>query len=219
MGNNFNEITQRARKLDTMIQEIADAAKQGIETINAEISRIDQITQANSASAEETASSSAELQSQADRLRAAVEELNRMVHTDAEAAAGQHIDYAAPAARTQAKAMPAAHQAPAAQMMKPVASKTAAKAPVAKAAPAPVKAGKTDNPTISSATSDSERSRRTRKHTSPPPVFRVAGFVLPLVRKTKRPTGRVVVSAVFRGEGTGAPAPVLLRSCQLCGLR
>jgi methyl-accepting chemotaxis protein len=84
VANHFNEITQRARKLDTMIQEIADAAKQqsqGIETINAEISRIDHITQANSASAEETASSSAELQSQADRLREAVEELNRMVHT------------------------------------------------------------------------------------------------------------------------------------------
>jgi len=90
VGNNFNEITQRARKLDTMIQEIADAAKQqsqGIETINAEISRIDHITQSNSASAEETASSSAELQSQADRLREAVEELNRMVHTESARAA------------------------------------------------------------------------------------------------------------------------------------
>jgi methyl-accepting chemotaxis protein len=86
VGSSFEAITQRARKLDEMIQEIADASKQqsqGIETINAEISRIDKITQDNSASAEETASSSAELQSQADRLREAVEELNQMVHTNA----------------------------------------------------------------------------------------------------------------------------------------
>ncbi len=131
VGNNFNEITQRARKLDTMIQEIADAAKQqsqGIETINAEISRIDQITQANSASAEETASSSAELQSQADRLREAVEELNRMVHTDAQAAAAHHTEPST-----------AHHATPAKQpMMPPVAHAPAPKAASAKtAAPAP----------------------------------------------------------------------------------
>jgi methyl-accepting chemotaxis protein len=90
VGNSFEAITQRARKLDEMIQEIADASKQqsqGIETVTAEISRIDKITQANSASAEETASSSAELQSQADRLREAVEELNQMVHTSSALAA------------------------------------------------------------------------------------------------------------------------------------
>ncbi len=113
VGNNFNEITQRARKLDTMIQEIADAAKQqsqGIETINAEIARIDHITQSNSASAEETASSSAELQAQADRLREAVNELNRMVHTSAEAAATAVPTIAKPATRSPVAATaPAAH--------------------------------------------------------------------------------------------------------------
>jgi len=106
VANHFNEITQRARKLDTMIQEIADAAKQqsqGIETINAEISRIDHITQSNSASAEETASSSAELQSQADRLREAVEELNRMVHTES-------VQAAAPVAPPHAAATSHAEQ-------------------------------------------------------------------------------------------------------------
>jgi methyl-accepting chemotaxis protein len=121
VANNFNEITQRTRKLDTMIQEIADAAKQqsqGIETINAEITRIDHITQSNSASAEETASSSAELQSQADRLREAVEELGRMVHT-------AHEQPAEAAAATGAAA-------PKARAKSPV---TAAKAPTPSAAP------------------------------------------------------------------------------------
>jgi methyl-accepting chemotaxis protein len=85
VASTFNEITQRARTLDTMIQEIADATKQqrqGIETISAEITRIDRITQANSACAQETASASAELQTQADLLREAVNELNRMVQID-----------------------------------------------------------------------------------------------------------------------------------------
>ncbi len=151
VGNNFNEITQRARKLDTMIQEIADAAKQqsqGIETINAEISRIDQITQANSASAEETASSSAELQSQADRLREAVEELNRMVHTDAEAAARHEAPAAVTHASTpKAPMMPSsATKAPAPKSV----SAPAAKRTVAPAhktvAHASTKGGKADNP-------------------------------------------------------------------------
>ena len=151
VGNNFNEITQRARKLDTMIQEIADAAKQqsqGIETINAEISRIDQITQANSASAEETASSSAELQSQADRLREAVEELNRMVHTDAEVAAVPHPDHA-PAPRAAAAKAPVTKFASAhPPLMKPTTAKASTKvaAKPAKFAEASAKAGKGDSP-------------------------------------------------------------------------
>jgi methyl-accepting chemotaxis protein len=154
VGNNFNEITQRARKLDTMIQEIADAAKQqsqGIETINAEISRIDSITQANSASAEETASSSAELQSQADRLGEAVGELNRMVHTDQDAVAAHAAVHLEAPAQTMARkgkaptpatsAAPAHHDAPkaSAPRMTPKAS-----APLTNQRP--VKAGKTDNP-------------------------------------------------------------------------
>ena len=158
VGNNFNEITQRARKLDTMIQEIADAAKQqsqGIETINAEIARIDQITQANSASAEETASSSAELQSQADRLREAVDELNRMVHTDAEAAAAHQALPArtAPAAHPPKTAPhpehPTPHPVPHAATPKAPAPRAATKSPTAVAKPAAkaaVKAGKADNP-------------------------------------------------------------------------
>jgi methyl-accepting chemotaxis protein len=153
VGNNFNEITQRARKLDTMIQEIADASKQqsqGIETINAEIARIDSITQANSASAEETASSSAELQSQADRLGEAVGELNRMVHTDQNA-------FAAPAANSLAAAptMPRKGKVPTsatspspAPLDKPKAPapRPTPKAAAPKATSQPVKAGKSDNP-------------------------------------------------------------------------
>ncbi len=152
VGNNFNEITQRARKLDTMIQEIADAAKQqsqGIETINAEIARIDSITQANSASAEETASSSAELQSQADRLREAVEELNRMVHTDAAVAASSHHPDPAPATRVTVAKVPTDKHAPApAMIMKNAGAKTPAKvtAKPAKRSEAGAKAGKADAP-------------------------------------------------------------------------
>ncbi|MFT3828951.1 MAG: methyl-accepting chemotaxis protein [Opitutaceae bacterium] len=138
VGNNFNEITQRARKLDTMIQEIADAAKQqsqGIETINAEISRIDQITQSNSASAEETASSSAELQAQADRLREAVNELNRMVHTTAEAAEAVARPMLQPAPKA-----PTAVAAPAAQPKTSPAPQTAVHHPKVGTAPKPAKA-------------------------------------------------------------------------------
>ena len=170
VGNNFNEITQRARKLDTMIQEIADASKQqsqGIETINAEISRIDRITQANSSSAEETASSSAELQSQADRLREAVDELSQMVHAGAQQPKGAPVrapevvagpapaKAAAPimARKTSAAAAtpgrkttsavvpkPSAPMAPPPPMMKRVPAAVASSARVV------VKAGKADKP-------------------------------------------------------------------------
>ncbi len=155
VGSSFEAITQRARKLDEMIQEIADASKQqsqGIETINAEISRIDKITQDNSASAEETASSSAELQSQADRLREAVEELNQMVHTNASlAAAPAAVRAAAPKAPRELAPAPIL-TAKAAPLSKPnTAASSAAKktepAPAPKpAAPRPAKVGKSDNP-------------------------------------------------------------------------
>ena len=154
VGNNFNEITQRARKLDTMIQEIADAAKQqsqGIETINAEISRIDQITQSNSASAEETASSSAELQAQADRLRAAVDELNRMVHTDAEVAGAIKATPATSSAqgRSPVKAAQSSHPV-STPIAKAPSAKPAVKAPVAVRTATPTKTtkagGKADSP-------------------------------------------------------------------------
>jgi methyl-accepting chemotaxis protein len=153
VGNNFNEITQRARKLDTMIQEIADAAKQqsqGIETINAEISRIDSITQANSASAEETASSSAELQSQADRLGEAVSELNRMVHPDRNAIAAPAAEHLAVASTMSRKGkVTTATTSPApAPLDKPkaLAPRLVPKAAAPKATAQPVKAGKGDNP-------------------------------------------------------------------------
>ena len=153
VGNSFEAITQRARKLDDMIQEIADASKQqsqGIETINAEISRIDKITQANSASAEETASSSAELQSQADRLRAAVEELNQMVHTDAAGAASAAIPSVVPVVARKTVQAPLLAPVTSRPQAKPagqpiLAAKKHDAAPKP-AAPRPVKAGKSDNP-------------------------------------------------------------------------
>lgn len=138
---NFDEINRRARELDTMIREIAEATQQqsqGIDTINAEVTRIDQITQNNSASAEETSASAQELGAEAERVRQAVYELNRMIHAAREAhdAAGRTAVDAPPPAPMPSRApaaRPAASTArPTAGATKPAA--TAAKRPATKPA-------------------------------------------------------------------------------------
>jgi methyl-accepting chemotaxis protein len=149
---NFDEINRRARELDTMIREIAEATQQqsqGIDTINAEVTRIDQITQNNSASAEETSASSQELSAEAERVRQAVHELNRMIHAAREAHDLEQRSEAVappPAARPQAstaaqRPAPAAHRTvgaarPMAAAAKPAASRPAASLPAASASSA-----------------------------------------------------------------------------------
>ncbi|MCS7091381.1 MAG: CZB domain-containing protein, partial [Limisphaera sp.] len=68
--------------VDELVAEIAAASQeqsQGISQINAAVSQMDKVTQANAAAAEQSAAAARELQSQAETLRAAVQQLQAMV--------------------------------------------------------------------------------------------------------------------------------------------
>ncbi|MFP4115173.1 MAG: methyl-accepting chemotaxis protein [Spirochaetales bacterium] len=71
----LQEIVDGSRKVASFLEEIAAASKEqalAVEQITEGLSQVDQVTQSNTASAEESASASEELSSQAEQLRAAV---------------------------------------------------------------------------------------------------------------------------------------------------
>jgi methyl-accepting chemotaxis protein len=73
----LEEIVGGAGKVADLVEEIAHASKeqsQGLEQINVALGQIDQVTQANTANAEESASSAEELSSQATQLREMVKQ-------------------------------------------------------------------------------------------------------------------------------------------------
>ncbi|PLX47948.1 MAG: methyl-accepting chemotaxis protein [Desulfobulbaceae bacterium] len=78
----FHVANEASEKIATLITEISTASGEqarGIETINSSISQIENVTQENAASAEETASASEELASQIMAMDQTVRELQRMV--------------------------------------------------------------------------------------------------------------------------------------------
>ncbi|HLP25642.1 MAG TPA: methyl-accepting chemotaxis protein, partial [Acidobacteriota bacterium] len=79
----LDSIVQKIRQLDEMVGSIAQASheqSEGIGQLNHAVAGMDQITQANAALAQQSATSAEELQGQSAQVRAAVEELMRMVH-------------------------------------------------------------------------------------------------------------------------------------------
>ncbi|MHB1014164.1 MAG: methyl-accepting chemotaxis protein [Desulfurivibrionaceae bacterium] len=81
-NKSFSEVSAAANRINTLISEIASASKEqahGIDQINKAISHIDSVTQQNAASAEESASASAELSGQAGRIRDIVVDLSALV--------------------------------------------------------------------------------------------------------------------------------------------
>jgi methyl-accepting chemotaxis protein len=86
----LREITDGAGKVATFLQEIADASKEqslAIEQVTEGLGQVDEVTQSNTASAEESASASEELASQAQILKRSVSEFrlsrNGAGHSDA----------------------------------------------------------------------------------------------------------------------------------------
>jgi methyl-accepting chemotaxis protein len=78
----LQEITETSAKVNTLVSEIAAAnneQSQGIGQVNTAVSQMDKVTQANAASAEESASAAEELSGQADRLNSFVQELVALV--------------------------------------------------------------------------------------------------------------------------------------------
>ena len=89
----LQEIVTRAREVDELVHEIANASKeqhQGIQQINKAVAQMDKVTQSNAASAEESASGAEELNAQAFMLKDAVLELQALVTGQRQPAAQQH---------------------------------------------------------------------------------------------------------------------------------
>jgi methyl-accepting chemotaxis protein len=88
VAQSLNEIVQKARKVDVLIAEIAQASSeqsQGIGQVNGAISQMDKITQSNAANAEETAAASEELNAQALSMQDSVSDLRKLVDQSATA--------------------------------------------------------------------------------------------------------------------------------------
>ena len=85
-------ILVKAREVDSVVGQITEASKEqntGLEQINSAINLMNQVTQANAANSEETASASEELTTQSMELRAGVDVLVKLVN-------GQSYDEAQP---------------------------------------------------------------------------------------------------------------------------
>ncbi|WP_415908131.1 methyl-accepting chemotaxis protein [Oleiharenicola sp. Vm1] len=125
----LQQIVERARQMDAVVVEIANASQeqtQGISQVNTAVSQMDQVTQSNASSAEETAAAAEELNAQAHALDEAVLELRRLVGASARSAALPPTP--PPAARSASPAKSAPLRRPAA-------------APASVRAPQPVPAG------------------------------------------------------------------------------
>jgi methyl-accepting chemotaxis protein len=82
VGESLTQIASKVSSTDALVGEIATAAReqaQGIEQINTAINQMDQVTQSNSASAEESASAAEELDAQAASLKDMVGRLRQLV--------------------------------------------------------------------------------------------------------------------------------------------
>ena len=82
VATSLTDIVDKARRVDALVAEIAQASKeqsQGIGEVNTAVSKLDKVTQANAASAEESASASEELNAQSAMLQEAVKGLCALV--------------------------------------------------------------------------------------------------------------------------------------------
>ncbi len=82
VANSLLTIVDKVRRADELVGEIANASKeqsQGIGQVNTAVSQMDKVTQSNAANAEENASAAEELNAQAGSLRAAIQDLERLV--------------------------------------------------------------------------------------------------------------------------------------------
>lgn len=87
VASDFGEIVAKARQVDELVAEIATASheqNQGLGQVSVAVTQMDQVTQSNAASAEETAAASEQLSAQALVMRASVQKLQRVVDGGAE---------------------------------------------------------------------------------------------------------------------------------------
>jgi methyl-accepting chemotaxis protein len=118
----LEQIVEQVRKMDTLVAEIATASgeqSQGLDQITKAVTEMDRITQANAATAEESASVAHELSAQSTELGAAVGRLNTFTGAGVQPVA-QPAVVTPVVTRRKAPAPAAAKAAPAAQAPVPV---------------------------------------------------------------------------------------------------
>jgi hemerythrin-like metal-binding protein len=79
----LNDIVVKARQVDELAAEVAGASREqtdGIKQINIAVGQMDKVTQSNAANAEESAAAAQELNAQAEMMKEAVAELQRLVN-------------------------------------------------------------------------------------------------------------------------------------------
>jgi len=78
----LGEIAEKARKVDSIVAEIAQASQeqsQGVDQLNTAVSQMDRVTQSNASNSEETAAAAEELNAQAATLKEAVDQLLELI--------------------------------------------------------------------------------------------------------------------------------------------
>lgn len=81
VANSLQQILDRARKVDTLVAEIAGASREqsdGLVQVNLAVSQMDSITQSNAATAEESASAAAEMRAQSASLQQLVADMRAL---------------------------------------------------------------------------------------------------------------------------------------------
>jgi methyl-accepting chemotaxis protein len=115
VGRSLLSITEKVTATDTLVGDIASAAReqaQGITQISVAINQMDSISQTNSATAEQCASSAEQLSAQAEDFKGLVKRLGSLVGGSA-AKGSSEEDYEIHApARTRARARPAVQNNP-----------------------------------------------------------------------------------------------------------
>ena len=130
----LEEIAGGSKKVNDLVAEIAAASNeqsQGIDQINQAVGQMDQVTQANAANAEESASAAEELTSQAEAMNQIVDSLVALVGRTS----------------AQAEEAPAYQAGSNAAQPRPAAKGSAAKAPAARWQQGPSKAAQTQGAT------------------------------------------------------------------------
>jgi methyl-accepting chemotaxis protein len=97
VAQSFGEIVVKARSVDELVAEIATGSNeqsQGIAQVAVAVSKMDAVTQANAACAEQSAAASAELSAQSEALRDSVDSLGALVGAARASARGVPTDTA-----------------------------------------------------------------------------------------------------------------------------
>ena len=105
VAQSFEEIVEKARRVDDLVAEIATASQeqnQGINQVSTAVAQMDKVTQSNAAGAEEAASASEELNAQAEMMRESVRNLQQLVG-DVSRSAEREVSHTRPPTKPMSK--------------------------------------------------------------------------------------------------------------------